>query len=384
VDIAWRAEGPESCKHPAQGYQEMQADAMLRGLAAPFRRLIAEMPLCQACAQVYPLDARFPQLVRLADPQYVCNLLAGIPEIHLGRKIPADYRITPVRYRPGQRHVLRYDPEGEEGPGRAVFAKLFSDPGKAGRIYRSALRANEWLNAREEKILSIRPLAILGAEGAILYPEVVGKSFSRYLRVRSAKVSDYLNLAGSILRALNEMPVEYVQDLEPKTLADDARLIRRASEHIQMLSPALYAHIQEIVDLGESLYRRMPQEPAAFTHSDYKSDHLWVTSAGLTLIDFDSCAQSDPASDAGKFLADLRWWYTLYRKPGLEAARRYFLESYLPGLPDERLPRARIYEALILTKIAIRRVPLFDPHWQARTSDLLDAAEAILRDVERG
>ncbi|HJW89532.1 MAG TPA: phosphotransferase [Anaerolineales bacterium] len=384
VDIAWRVEGPESCKHPAQGYQEMQADAALRGLAAPFRRLIADLPSCEACAQVYPLDARFPQLVRLADPDYVLEMLSGAPEVHCGRKLPAFYRITPVRYRPGQRHVLRYDPDGEEGQGRAVFAKLFYDPGRAVGIYRSAVRANEWLTARKEKILSIRPLAILSDEGSILYPEVTGKSFSRYLRGPAVKVREYLALAGSILRALNDMPVEFAEDLEPKTLSDEARLIRRASEHIRVLSPELHSKIQEIVELGETLYWRMPQEMAAFTHSDYKADHLWVTPAGLTLIDFDSCSQSDPASDAGKFLADLRWWYTLYGKPGVEEAQHDFMESYSPGLPEGRLQRSRIYEALILTKIAIRRVPLFDRHWHARTGQLLALAEAVLREVERG
>jgi hypothetical protein len=384
LDIAWRAEGPESCKHPDQGYQEMQADAAMRGLAAPFRCLIANLPSCEACAQVYPLDTRFPQLVRLADPDYVCNLLAGVPEIQNGRADLIDYRITPVRYRPGQRHVLRYDPDGEEGQGKAVFAKLFSDPGKAARIYRSAVRANEWLTARRERILSLRPLAILSTEGVILYPEVTGKSFSRYLRGPAFRAREYLSLAGSILRALNEMPVEFAEDLEPKTLADDARLIRRASEHIRVLSPSLHVNIQEIVELGEHLYLRMPQEPAAFTHSDYKSDHLWVTPAGLTLIDFDSCAQSDPASDAGKFLADLQWWYTLYRKPGVEEAQRAFLESYSTRMPEGRMQRARIYEALILTKIAIRRVPLFDRRWESRTAHLLTLAEAKLREVQRG
>src|SRR5207248_2187092 len=77
------------------------------------------------------------------------------------------------------------------------------------------------------------------------------------------------------------------------------------------------------------LLDQVPAEPACFAHGDYKADHLLVGRAGVTLIDFDRCARSEPALDLAKFLADVRWWTE--RRPGAVAsAQAEFLAGYGP------------------------------------------------------
>lgn len=388
IEVTWNADGMEVC-HPLQpDLLDLQAEAIRSGLAAPFERLAARLPSVDACIQISPLDAAFPQLMRLSDPQFVQELLREVLDRRPGpdtNKLPFHHSVTPIRYRPGQRHVLRYDfafGDGRSSEQGTIFAKLYQHAARGTRIFQLTSQVSDWLEARQEGIGSLRPLAYFAEQAVILYPQVTGRQLSRALFASDRWIPKYLSLAGSILRALHQAPAKLAEDLEVNTLSDEARVILRASEHIQVLLPDTGAKIRAILERGQALYERIPQESPVFTHSDFKADHLWITPASLMLIDFDTCSRTDPAIDVGKFLADLQWWYSLYEKPGLQQAQNCFLNSYTPGVPQERLLRARLYEVLILTKTIIRRVPIFDRHWASRTSSWIDRAESLLCALE--
>src|SRR3989442_15662650 len=76
-------------------------------------QLTAELPEWGMHVKVSPLDAQFPQLVRLLDPRHVRDMLAAAypaSGVALDQPRPDGYAVTSIRYRPGNRHVLRYDP----------------------------------------------------------------------------------------------------------------------------------------------------------------------------------------------------------------------------------------------------------------------------------
>jgi aminoglycoside phosphotransferase (APT) family kinase protein len=130
----------------------------------------------------------------------------------------------------------------------------------------------------------------------------------------------------------------------------------------------------------------LPQERPTFTHSDFKSDHILTTSQGLTLIDFDTCKLTDPALDIGKFLADLEWWFALKGIDGIEDVQEELLKGYVgTGKSDpqvrERLARARFFQVLILTKIVVRRVPLYQKEWAATTARMIGRAAQLLHKI---
>ena len=56
--------------------------------------------------QLWPFDPKFPQLVRLGNPSYVAGMFASLGIAQDLTQLPV---ITPIRYRPGERHVLRYE-----------------------------------------------------------------------------------------------------------------------------------------------------------------------------------------------------------------------------------------------------------------------------------
>jgi hypothetical protein len=374
IEVSWTPPGSADRRGDMDALLAAQAEIVARGLAAPFRALLADDPAWGLRVQLYPLDAEYSKLARLADPAYVHDLLASGPAAHVEA---AGYQITPIRYRPGQRHVLRYDPL--DSGGRAdergtLFAKIYNSD-KGARTFHVATRVADWLAAQGNGIGAARPQSYIAAEGLVLYPRVVGTPLSDLLRDR-ATAAKYLRAAGAAIRTLHTAP-ESLVELQPHSFAKELKGITSASEHVRPLLPHTADRIEELLQTARDLHQRLPQEPPSFAYGDFKADHLWVTPGGLTLIDFDTCYLSDPAIDLGKFLADIQWWHDVYALDGVAEAQDQFLGGYSPA-DAGRLQRARLYEALVLIKSTVRRVKLFDPDWAPRTERLVARAAAVL------
>src|SRR5205823_3568114 len=125
--------------------------AVGRGVAAPFRQLIADFSEWTMRVWVSPLDTRFTQLVRLSDPQHVRAVLANTGVAASDQHRTSEYTIRFLKYRPGMRHVLRYDPL--DPVDETIFAKLYIvEEGArvrrredAARAFRVASKAADWL-----------------------------------------------------------------------------------------------------------------------------------------------------------------------------------------------------------------------------------------------
>jgi hypothetical protein len=377
VEAIWLPEGAPSPHGPPLNQELMEAEAQQLGEVAPFLHLTAVEPDWGFWLRVSPLDPKFSQLARLSDPAHVQTLLARA--YGPGAGPPAErYTVNVVRYRPGQRHVLRYDPGGSKGEG-SVFAKIYnSDKGE--RIFVVVNTVADWLADQGAALTTVRPLAYLPDETTVLYPWVGGAPLSQLLQTPGATRQAEVVRAGKALRELHRIPLDLIE-LKPHSLAKELKGIASAAEHIHTLLPATGAQIRAILERAAALHERLPQEPPGFAYGDFKSDHLWVTPGPLTLIDFDTCYLFDPAIDVGKFLADLRWWYDSYGQADVEAAQACFLDAY--GPTPERMPRARLYEVLVLVKTVARRVRLFDEDWDTRTARLITMADELLQSLER-
>lgn len=372
IEVVWRPEGDdEPCGVPDE-VLAMQEEAQRRGLSAPFRGLMAAVPAWGMRLQIAPLDIHFPQLVRLYDPTYVPEMLAASS----AQRTVVRYNIASVRYRPGQRHVLRYL---HSNGGGAVFAKVYNSD-KGARAFKVAGSVAGWLELYGDGMRCARPLAYLHDDMVVLYPGISGTPLSQLLQQPAQETAQCLRRAGECLLTLHRMPAVQME-LKQHSFEREIRSIASASEHIHALLPQVAATIARILDRGQELHERLPQEPAAFVYGDYKADHLWMTPEGLTLIDCDTCYLFDPALDLGKFLADLRWWYDGYANNGVEHAQEQFMAGYGPLISPDRLARARLYEALVLVKTTVRRVPLFESNWAPRTLRLISCADALLNSL---
>ena len=91
-----------------------------------------------------------------------------------------------------------------------------------------------------------------------------------------------------------------------------------------------------------------------FVHNDFGPANLLWRPGELVVLDFDKCAQGDPALDLGNFLVQLRRRAILHpeKLPNFPAARRALLETYSDWCHSDRRLEDRVawYERAILLK----------------------------------
>src|SRR5437879_7005568 len=290
IAVTWRLDGDADRHQAGDDLAGMQAEAVRQGMAAPFRQLTAELPEWSMHIQVSPLDPRFPRLVRLSDPQYVRARLAtayAASDLAPDQPRPGGYAVTPIRYHPGKRHVLRYDPL-DAAKGGTVFAKLYAGEDGA-RAFRVARHVADWLAEHGEAMRAVRPLAYVAEDGVVLYARVVGAPLSERLHRPSEGVAQCLERAGAALHALHHLPPAVAGPLKLHEFAAEvSEIAREACDHIPALLPSVGAAIDALLDRSRELHERLPQEPPTFTHGDFKSERVWAAPGGPTLIDFDT------------------------------------------------------------------------------------------------
>src|SRR5207302_10109085 len=108
-------------------------------------------------------------------------------------------------------------------------------------------------------------------------------------------VTGHLEAAARALRALHCAPLPLGEALAHRDFVTDVEKIRRASEHVMTLRPRTGAWIDRTIERARALYDRLPPESSAFTHGDFKADHVWTSSGRVLLLDFGSCGYGDPA-----------------------------------------------------------------------------------------
>src|SRR3989442_7550283 len=127
IAVTWTRDGEADWRKGRDALTEMQVEALRQGVAAPFRQLTAELPEWGMHIQVSPLDAQFPQLVRLWDPRHVRDMLAvayAASGAASDQPRPEGDAVTSIRYLPGSCHGLRYDPLAA-ATGGAVLVSLY-------------------------------------------------------------------------------------------------------------------------------------------------------------------------------------------------------------------------------------------------------------------
>jgi hypothetical protein len=371
-------------QHDVDDWSHLQKEANQAGLMSVQRELWRDIPDQGLRLQLWPFDPEFPNLIRLGDPAHVARMFASLGISDHLQQPPV---VMPIRYRPGERHVLRYEfsvPGTIPREGQRLYAKLYSNAQDAAKAFGIANRVVDWLTENDIGLQGNRPAAMSAEDSVILYTHAQGIPLSRLLNRSLRWIASQLHTIAKGLAVLHNGPESLQSDLKQNNFGKEAKVVKRASEHIQVLLPETYSKIVEIVDKAEEQYSHLPQENPTFTHADFKADHLLSTPQGLTLIDFDTCTLTDPALDIGKFLADLEWWFTLNGLPGMEEAQAELLKGYVgSGEADtiihERLRRARLFHVLILVKIAARRVPIYRKDWAVMTDRLIERATQVLR-----
>ena len=308
---------------------------------------------------VSPDDPAMPQLAALHDRR------------HLTDRLGFAGRIDTIRYRPGQRHVLRVS-----SPERVIYVKTDRDD--------SGARAVPVAEALTERVTSecpgahlAQPVAFSAADRAGFWEGAPGEPLWRRF-AGGAPEAKLTFLVGRALRVLHETPLDDVpaHDAPPRDAAMEIASTIRAGEHISALLPEVGAQFLAIAHEVADDLACVAAEAPTFTHGDVKSDNVLAFGNDVRLLDLDRCGPADPALDLAKFVADLRWWCGPDRR-----CAGGLIDSFLDGYGDAdpaRWERTVHLTRLFQLKLAARRCSVHDPAWETRVRGRVSAAAPVL------
>jgi hypothetical protein len=361
----------------------------------------------------FPIDPKLPHLDTVMAPSEH-RVLADVLESTVRRvhDLPSgwllrDAAAEPVRYKPGDRCVVRYrltfvDPSAPDAPGTAtptysLVAKLYREESEAQAadelLERLRERAGSGWTARPLGVVPGLPLALTEDLGSGRDP-VPARSG---LHVVHPGADDALDVVGRAARALAELHTSGVDldGLRLRTATDEAGKAAKRAALLEQYVPDLGPQVREITTALCDALTGLPADTVRPAHGSYKSSQLLVRDGAVFLVDFDQFCLADPALDVGYFLAYLRpaglWYHRAGRRAWFEAAAEAFVSTYVRRLAERGesaavcagiTDRAAVYEAALLLKIAARRVNRLHSPRPGEVAAMLDEVAGLLAPVQ--
>ena len=370
--VSWSVAGPSPGSAPPG------EDPTTTASPPPFSRLGASSDDGRLRLLVSPADPSMPQLSRLTDPAHLDALRHGMTGVLPGSA--GLTKLTTVRYRPGQRHVLHV---GSRGARQDVYVKTDRDCSGAvavavAEVFRVALQRG-CPQARVGE-----PLGYSVEDSAALWRNAPGRPLRSLLRLRTGQRQRVVYVLGRALSVMHATPAG--AGAPPRSAGAgghdgeaEAAATLRAGEHISALSGDVGQRYAALVADAVDALDRLPKEGATLTHGDLKSDNLLFDGDRLRILDLDRSGWADPALDLGKFVADLHWWCSGNDADELCSA---FRAGYGATSPS-RWARAEVLAALFRLKFAARRVGIQDVDWSREVHRQVDGVSRMLREPRK-
>lgn len=344
---------------------------------------LVEDPSLGITVQAFPADRALPGLATAMAPAGSRPLWQAL-EAAGRQRLAADgaWKLVsagafPLRYKPGDRCVLRYRlgfqrsrGDSLEQASTSVIAKLYQQPAQAEQAGDLLRRLAEGTDG------SWSPLPYSSAiDLPLLLSEDLGSPAenppthmgSEVIACNHPGAQDALGRAAEALADLHTSKVADAGTATRTGSAEAAKAAKRAG----LLAAYLPELAGQIDGVSSNLCDRLAElEPGTYrpAHGSYKPSQLLVRQNSVFVVDFDQFCLADPALDVGYFLAYLRPAGLWYGRPGtrtwFEAAAVTFIATYTAQLTRRDVAestaagiaeRARIYSAALLLKIATRR-----------------------------
>ena len=288
-------------------------------------------------------------------------------------------RVTPLRYRPEQRCIIRFDLVTAAGP-LSYFGKLLRAGAGSAAAAASAIRAH----SEREAGAAFVPRAIPWCDAELVLSEAApGRQLSGLLTAILAapesppheRARQLVVDLGSLLGLLHTTPgvdaAAHGPAEEVSELAGYLPLARR-------LDPPTADLLDVLVD---ELAGTLPGTgDVVLGHGSFRTGQVLAAPAGLTVLDLDGLYRGDPERDVGNAMAYLAW--KAIRRPdiapGVKRLRGALAEGY--GARGLHLDQARLrwWQAASLVKIAGRRYRQLATHQWSLVPLLLHEARAVL------
>jgi aminoglycoside phosphotransferase (APT) family kinase protein len=363
-----------------------EAAALLRIGITPFRWLRPDWPqeverrVALAAARLQddrrsrrisfsPTDARLPQLELLQDPAHVGRELERL--LNEG-PVEVD-RATVVRHKPGRRCLLRYDVR--IGPDRdarreTLYGKVFASG--RGEDVHGRLRAVASAAACGSGVSIPEPVGYVAPLKLLIQRAVPGEPAHRALLAGDEA------LAVRIAEALHALHESGVRLERRHGLSDELAPLGGRVERIAASNSELAVRARRCLELADLRAQRSWSWRWRPVHRDFYPDQVLVGEHGLSVLDWDDAAMSEPAVDVSNFLAHLRLLALQRsgRPDALDDVSAAFAERslHLDGALDPAL--LRFLEGTALLRLAGIHLPRERGEWLAER--LLEQSESLL------
>ena len=301
-----------------------------------------------AALHKYPDDHRLPGLAQAADPGAALRLM----DRHVFRIPRRVMAVETVRYRPGNRAVLRHRARRARFYVRIVRPEAMPDLLEAARLI------------EQSKFVSPPIVGCWTDGGALWVPEVPGTNMRDAMR-QGAPPDPTVLLDG--LESLWALP-QRGGDLRPFDLPGAYRRAERTFKHA--LRDDEHA-LRVLADTASALRPFVESwQPTTIAHSDFYDDQMVVMADGrVALVDFDEAGPDDPLLDVGNLLAHLRWASRFEHRYEADARGSYygqFKQAALDrfGWSPQDLARR---EAVCIFRICTNTIRRLKPDWRNNT-----------------
>lgn len=325
-------------------------------------------------------DPALPGLATALDPAAVRLRLRKEAGVEVER-----CRVVPVRYRPEQRCVVRFDLATAAGP-RSYFGKLLREGAGRAAVAANAIHAH----AEREAGLACVPRAIPWCDAELVLTEAAsGRQLSGLLTALLAspapepqeRARQLVGDLGSLLGLLHTTPGVDVPAHGP---AEEVAELAGYLPLAHRMDPPVADLLELLVD---ELAGTLPEtDDVVLGHGSFRTGQVLAAPAGLTLLDLDGLYRGDPTRDVGNALAYLAW--KAIRRPGIGPGVTQLLGALAEGYGARgvRLDQARLrwWQAASLVKIAARRYRQLAVHQWPLVPPLLHQASATLAIGHRG
>ncbi len=344
----------------------------------------------------FPVDRGLPELTRaMALTGQTVAVLAAAAGLGQVARVEA----VALRYKPGDRCVIRYHLASSDGRAATVVAKLYRSVEQAEAAARLGSRlwsatGGRWAPRTVGVALPL-PLVLTEDVGSASSAVPVHQG-TDVIRFGAVTPVEALSSAARALAELHTSPHLPLPGTPVRAAGDEGVKARRRGGVVAGHVPELATSALEVSSEVSSALAGLGQVACRPSHGSYKPSQLLYREGRVFIVDFDQFALADPALDVGYFLAYLRPPGLWYRRPGtrdwFSFAAATFLDAYAAcaadrGMsPDEVeavLRRCHVYEAALLLKIAARRANRLHSPRPAEVRAILAEARACLEAAGR-
>ena len=307
----------------------------------------------------YPDDPLLPGLREAADPETALRLLKK-HVLPIGARRA---RVEVIRYRPGNRAVLRHSASGVR-----FYARVMRPSAVA-----AVLEARDLIG---QSSFVLPRLAGCWADGGVVWmSEIPGGNLRRQLRRGRAPDPEPIldGLATLWAAAPTSAPGR------PFDLAAAYRRAKRTFRHKVSSGDSASVSLDQACGALDQFVESW--QPSAMAHNDFYDDQMLALPDGrVALVDYEEAGPGDPMLDVGNFLAHLRWRFCLGRQRENDASAAYhdrFRRSAVERFRwDERELAQR--EAVCLFRICTNVIRHPQPDWRTRLEGGLALVNATL------